>query len=232
MAKHKGQKAKKQKGRGPGGTLSKKQKMQSNKARITTWLQNKVARGAKYEKLRAHGAAGNWKLFAHVLSNAWKKKGGTEQDTRFLQNSMNSRDVYWAVFGGPPRGEPGDPRPRPGDPRPVAATAPHARVDYLRMVDDLHAWLSARSGGEVNCADLDAFYAQFPHHDCRQGGGRGSGIKQAILRYGAQRLQWLDPEPSTGGEARIALPPPATVLRPGAEEGELDEALAAEFVPC
>ena len=114
----------------------------------------------------------------------------------------------------------------------VAATAPHARVDYLRMIDDLHAWLSARSGGEVNCADLDAFYAQFPHHDCRQGGGRGSGIKQAILRYGAQRLQWLDPEPSTGGEARIALPPPATVLRLGAEDGELDEALAAEFVPC
>ena len=48
----------------------------------------------------------------------------------------------------------------------------------------------------------------------------------------AGRRSRLDPEPSTGGKARIALPPPATVLRPGAEDGELDEALAAEFVPC
>ena len=179
MAKHKGQKAKKQKGRGPGGTLSKKQKMQSNKAKITAWLQNKVARGAKYEKLRAHGAAGNWKLFAHVLSNAWKKKGGAEQDTRFLQNSFNARDVYWAVFGGAPA---------------------EWRPSWLRP-------------GAVAVA--------------------AAPVAAPVVAAAPAAPVAAPPAPAAAPVAAAAPPPPpATVLQPGAEEGELDEALAAEFVPC
>ena len=170
----KGQRAKKQKGRGPGGTLSKKQKMQSNKAKITAWLQNKVARGAKYEKLRAHGAAGNWKLFARVLSNAWKKKGGAEQDTRFLQNSFNARDVFWAVFGGAPA---------------------EWRPSWLRP-------------GAVAAAPVAAPPVVAPPAPAAA------------------------PVAAAAASAPVAAAPPSAVLRPGAEEGELDEALAAEFVPC
>ena len=61
MAKHKkkGNPKRGEKARGPGGTLSKKQKMKANKAIVTSWLQQKRAQGADYKKMRAHGQAKN-----------------------------------------------------------------------------------------------------------------------------------------------------------------------------
>ena len=56
------------------------------------------------------------------------------------------------------------------------------------------------------------------------------------LRRPPRRLQRPWPRPRRGtvsaGRRAPPPPPPAVVLQPGAEEGELDEALAAEFVPC
>ena len=169
MAKHKGQKAKNKSKKakkaqiplGPGGTLSKKQKMKQNKVIVTSYLQQKVAQGADYKKMRAHGNKKEWKKFAEEVKKAWN---GTPETLFFLQNSMNARDVFEAVFKG----------------RPVAAPAPVA--------------------APVAAA----------------------------------------PPPPVAAPAAAAAPsapvaaaaPPAAVLRPGAEDGELDEALAAEFVPC
>ena len=152
MAKHKGQKAKNKSKKakkaqvplGPGGTLSKKQKMQSNKYAVASFLQQKKAQGADYKKMRAHGNKKEWKKFAEEVKKAWN---GTPETLFFLQNSMNAREVFMAVFKGGPR---------------VAAPAPVAAPVA----------------------------------------------------------------------AAAPPPPPAAVLRPGAEDGELDEALAAEFVPC
>lgn len=151
MAKHKGQKAKNKSKKakkaqvplGPGGTLSKKQKMKQNKVIVTSYLQQKKAHGEEYKKMRAHGNKKEWKKFAEEVKKAWN---GTPETLFFLQNSMNARDVFEAVFKG----------------RPVAAPAPVAAPVA----------------------------------------------------------------------AAAPPPPPAAVLRPGAEDGELDEALAAEFVPC
>ena len=151
MAKHKGQKAKNKSKKakkaqiplGPGGTLSKKQKMQSNKYAVASFLQQKKAHGEEYKKMRAHGNKKEWKKFAEEVKKAWN---GTPETLFFLQNSMNARDVFEAVFKG----------------RPVAAPAPVAAPVA----------------------------------------------------------------------AAAPPPPPAVVLQPGAEDGELDEALAAEFVPC
>ena len=165
MAKHKGQKAnnkgkkakKAQVPLGPGGTLSKKQKLMANKAAVASFLQQKKAQGADYKKMRAHGNKKEWKKFAEEVKKAWN---GTPETLFFLQNSMNARDVFMAVFTGGRR---------PQAPR-IAAAAPVA-----------------------------APVAAAP------------------------------PAPVA---APVAAAPPAAVLRPGAEEGELDEALAAEFVPC
>ena len=170
MAKHKGQKAKNKSKKakkaqvplGPGGALSKKQKMQANKYAVTTFLQQKVAQGADYKKMRAHGNKKEWKKFAEEVKKAWN---GTPETLFFLQNSMNAREVFMAVFKGGRR---------PQAPR-IAAAAPVA-----------------------------APVAAPP------------------------------PAPVAAPVAAAAAPPPppAVVLQPGAEEGELDEALAAEFVPC
>ena len=154
MAKHKGQKAKNKSKKakkaqvplGPGGTLSKKQKMKQNKVIVTSYLQQKVAQGADYKKMRAHGNKKEWKKFAEEVKKAWN---GQPETLFFLQNSMNAREVFMAVFKGGPRVA----APAPVVAAPVAAAAPPP-------------------------------------------------------------------------------PPPTAVLQPGAEEGELDEALAAEFVPC
>ena len=43
------------------------------------------------------------------------------------------------------------------------------------------------------------FYSAFPHY--RKGGGQGSGIKHAILRFGSTKLLWI--EKRSGGDARI-----------------------------
>ena len=155
MAKHKGQKAKNKSKKakkaqvplGPGGTLSKKQKMKQNKVIVASYLQQKRAHGADYKKMKAHGEAKNWKKFAEEVKKAWN---GQPETLFFLQNSMNAREVFMAVFKG-------GRQPRVAAPAPVAAPVAAAA-----------------------------------------------------------------PPP----------PPPAAVLQPGAEEGELDEALAAEFVPC
>ena len=164
MAKHKGQKAKNKSKKakkaqiplGPGGTLSKKQKMKQNKVIVTSYLQQKVAQGADYKKMRAHGNKKEWKKFAEEVKKAWN---GTPETLFFLQNSMNAREVFMAVFKGG---------------RPVTAPVPVA-----------------------------APVAAAP------------------------------PAPVAAPVAAAAPPPPpAVVLQPGAEEGELDEALAAEFVPC
>ena len=157
MAKHKGQKAKNKSKKakkaqiplGPGGTLSKKQKMKVNKVAVTSYLQQKVAQGADYKKMRAHGNKKEWKKFAEEVKKAWN---GTPETLFFLQNSMNAREVFMAVFKGGRQ-----PAPRVAVPAPVAAPV---------------------------------------------------------------------------AAAAAPPPPPAVVLQPGAEEGELDEALAAEFVPC
>ena len=175
MAKHKGQKAK-NKGKkakkaqvplGPGGTLSKKQKMQANKAVVASYLQQNKAHGADYKKMKAHGEAKNWKKFAEEVKKAWN---GTPETLFFLQNSMNAREVFMAVLGGGRRPQ----APRNAAAAPVAApvaAAPPAPV-----------------AAPVAAAAPSAPVA--------------------------------------------AAAPPAAVLRPGAEDGELDEALAAEFVPC
>ena len=170
MAKHKGQKAKNKSKKakkaqvplGPGGTLSKKQKMKANKVAVTSYLQQKVAQGADYKKMHAHGNKKEWKKFAEEVKKAWN---GTPETLFFLQNSMNAREVFMAVFKGGRR---------PQAPR-IAAAAPVA-----------------------------APVAAPP------------------------------PAPVAAPVAAAAAPPPppAVVLQPGAEEGELDEALAAEFVPC
>ena len=157
MAKHKGQKAKNKSKKakkaqvplGPGGTLSKKQKMQSNNYAVASFLQQKKAQGADYKKMRAHGNKKEWKKFAEEVKKAWN---GTPETLFFLQNSMNAREVFMAVFKGGRQPL----APRVAAPAPVAAPV----------------------------------------------------------------------------AAAAPPPPPAAVLRPGAEEGELDEALAAEFVPC
>ena len=101
MAKHKGQKAKNKSKKakkaqiplGPGGTLSKKQKMQSNKYAVASFLQQKKAQGADYKKMRAHGKAKNWKKFAEEVKKTWN---GTPETLFCLQNSFNARDVFWA----------------------------------------------------------------------------------------------------------------------------------------
>ena len=172
MAKHKGQKAKNKSKKakkaqvplGPGGTLSKKQKMQANKAVVTSYLQQQKAHGADYKKMKAHGEAKNWKKFAEEVKKAWN---GTPETLFFLQNSMNAREVFMALFKGG---------------RPVAAPAPVA------------APVAAAPPAPVAAPVAAA--------------------------------------PSAPVAAAAPPPPPAAVLRPGAEEGELDEALAAEFVPC
>ena len=165
MAKHKGQKAKNKSKKakkaqiplGPGGTLSKKQKMKQNKVIVTSYLQQKKAHGEEYKKMRAHGNKKEWKKFAEEVKKAWN---GTPETLFFLQNSMNAREVFMALFKGGRQ---------PQAPR-VAAAAPVA-------------------------APVAA-----------------------------------PPPPPVA--APVAAAPPAAVLRPGAEDGELDEALAAEFVPC
>ena len=170
MAKHKGQKAKNKSKKakkaqiplGPGGTLSKKQKMQSNKYAVASFLQQKKAQGADYKKMRAHGKAKNWKKFAEEVKKTWN---GTPETLFCLQNSFNARDVFWAVFGGAPPGH--------KLPRPVAA-AP--------VAEPVAAAPAAPAAAPVAAA--------------------------------------------------APPPPPAVVLRAGAEEGELDEALAPEFVTC
>ena len=169
MAKHKGQKAKNKSKKakkaqiplGPGGTLSKKQKMKQNKVIVTSYLQQKVAQGADYKKMRAHGNKKEWKKFAEEVKKAWN---GTPETLFFLQNSMNARDVFEAVFKG----------------RPVAAPAPVAAPVAAAPPPPVAAPVAAAA-------------------------------------------------PSA---PVAAAAPPAAVLRPGAEDGELDEALAAEFVPC
>ncbi len=173
MAKHKGQKAKNKSKKakkaqvplGPGGTLSKKQKMKVNKVAVASFLQQKKAHGADYKKMRAHGQAKNWKKFAEEVKKAWN---GTPETLFFLQNSFNAQDVFEAVFKG----------------RPVAAPAPVAAP--------VAAAPAAPAAVPVAAAAPSAPVA-------------AAAPPQA---------------------------PPAAVLRPGAEEGELDEALAAEFVPC
>ena len=103
MAKHKGQKAKNKSKKakkaqiplGPGGTLSKKQKMKQNKVIVTSYLQQKKAHGADYKKMRAHGNKKEWKKFAEEVKKAWN---GTPETLFFLQNSMNAREVFMAVF--------------------------------------------------------------------------------------------------------------------------------------
>ena len=176
MAKHKGQKAKNKSKKakkaqmplGPGGTLSKKQKMKQNKVIVTSYLQQKVAQGADYKKMRAHGNKKEWKKFAEEVKKAWN---GTPETLFCLQNSFNARDVFWAVFGGAPPGH--------KLPRPVAAAAAPVAAPVV--------------------APPPAAPAAAP------------------------------PAPAA---APVAAAPPPVVLQPGAEEGELDEALAAEFVPC
>ena len=99
-----------------------------------------------------------------------------------------------------------------GDPAALAArdAASH------QLVDDLYDWLARQRRREVKCADLVPFYAQFPQY--RKGGGQGSGIKHAILRFGAGRLMWIEAGAPVahavpagaagglaGGDARIAL---------------------------
>ena len=169
MAKHKGQKAKNKSKKakkaqvplGPGSTLSKKQKMKANKVAVTSYLQQKVAQGADYKKMRAHGNKKEWKKFAEEVKKAWN---GTPETLFFLQNSFNARDVFEAVFKG----------------RPVAAPAPVAAPVAAAPPPPVAAPVAAAA-------------------------------------------------PSA---PVAAAAPPAAVLRPGAEDGELDEALAAEFVPC
>ncbi|KAH8057838.1 hypothetical protein JL722_6378 [Aureococcus anophagefferens] len=57
-----------------------------------------------------------------------------------------------------------------------------------QLVDDLHAWLRRSGCTEVSCADLVPFYGAFPRY--RKGGGQGSGIKHAIVRFGGAKLSW------------------------------------------
>jgi hypothetical protein len=178
MAKHKGQKAKNKSKKakkaqvplGPGGTLSKKQKMKQNKVIVTSYLQQKKAHGADYKKMRAHGAVKNWKKFAEEVKKAWN---GTPETLFFLQNSMNAREVFMAVFKGGRQ---------PQAPR-IAAAAPVAAPVAAPPPAPVAAPVAAAA-------------------------------------------------PSAPVAAAAPPPPPAAVLQPGAEEGELDEALAAEFVPC
>ena len=184
MVKHKGQKAKNKSKKakkaqiplGPGGTLSKKQKMKANKYAVASFLQQKKAHGADYKKMRAHGQAKNWKKFAEEVKKAWN---GTPETLFFLQNSMNAREVFMAVFK--------------GGRQPQAAAAPVA------------APVAAAPPAPV-AAPVAAAAPSAP-------------VAAAI---------------PSAPVAAAAPPqaPPAAVLRPGAEEGELDEALAAEFVPC
>ena len=178
MAKHKGQKAK-NKGKkakkaqvplGPGGTLSKKQKMQSNNYAVASFLQQKKAQGADYKKMRAHGNKKEWKKFAEEVKKAWN---GAPETLFFLQNSMNAREVFMALFKKGGR--------QPQAPK-IAAAAPVA------------APVAAAPPAPVAAPVAAA--------------------------------------PSAPVAAAAPPPPPAAVLRPGAEDGELDEALAAEFVPC
>ena len=76
MAKHKGQKAKNKSKKakkaqvplGPGGTLSKKQKMMANKAIVASYLQQK----------KAHGAA-QWLVCAHIKLRAGAQLLGVTQ---------------------------------------------------------------------------------------------------------------------------------------------------------
>ena len=96
---------------GPGGTLSKKQKMKANKYAVASFLQQKKAHGADYKKMRAHGQAKNWKKFAEEVKKAWN---GTPETLFFLQNSMTAREVFMAVFKG--GRQPQAPARRPGDP--------------------------------------------------------------------------------------------------------------------
>jgi hypothetical protein len=178
MAKHKGQKAKNKSKKakkaqvplGPGGTLSKKQKMQANKAVVASWLQQQKAHGADYKKMRAHGNKKEWKKFAEEVKKAWN---GTPETLFFLQNSMNAREVFMAVFKGGRQ---------PQAPR-IAAAAPVAAPVAAPPPAPVAAPVAAAA-------------------------------------------------PSAPVAAAAPPPPPAAVLQPGAEEGELDEALAAEFVPC
>ena len=107
-----------------------------------------------------------------------------------------------------------------GDPAALAArdAASH------QLVDDLYDWLARQRRREVKCADLVPFYAQFPQY--RKGGGQGSGIKHAILRFGAGRLMWIEAGAPVahavpagaagglaGGDARIALLGPGAAPR-------------------
>ncbi|KAH8097468.1 alpha-methylacyl-CoA racemase [Aureococcus anophagefferens] len=59
-----------------------------------------------------------------------------------------------------------------------------------QLVDDLHAWLRRSGCTEVSCADLVPFYGAFPRY--RKGGGQGSGIKHAIVRFGGAKLSWVE----------------------------------------
>ncbi|KAH8074665.1 alpha-methylacyl-CoA racemase [Aureococcus anophagefferens] len=81
-----------------------------------------------------------------------------------------------------------------------------------QLVDDLHAWLRRSGCTEVSCADLVPFYGAFPRY--RKGGGQGSGIKHAIVRFGGAKLSWVEaaaaahrPRPSPPGPG--PPPPPA-----------------------
>ncbi|KAH8044957.1 alpha-methylacyl-CoA racemase [Aureococcus anophagefferens] len=87
-----------------------------------------------------------------------------------------------------------------------------------QLVDDLHAWLRRSGCTEVSCADLVPFYGAFPRY--RKGGGQGSGIKHAIVRFGGAKLSWV--ETRGGGDARDRLalaargpgPPPPPAYAP------------------
>ena len=198
MAKHKGQKAKNKSKKakkaqiplGPGGTLSKKQKMKANKAAVTSWLQQKRAQGADYKKMRAHGQAKNWKKFAEEVKKAWN---GTPETLFFLQNSMNAREVFMAVFKGGRQ---------PQAPR-VAAAAPVAAP--------VAAAPPAPVAAPVAAAPPPYAYPAAPYPP----------------PYPPPQPYYAVPPPP-----QMPPAPPSVVLQPGAEEGELDEALAAEFVPC
>ena len=144
--------------------------MKVNKVAITSYLQQKVAHGADYKKMRAHGNKKEWKKFAEEVKKAWN---GTPETLFFLQNSMNAREVFMAVFRGGRQ---------PQAPR-IAAPAPVAAPVAAAPPPPVAAPVAAAA-------------------------------------------------PSAPVAAAAPPPPPAAVLRPGAEEGELDEALAAEFVPC
>jgi len=95
--------------------------------------------------------------------------------------------------------------------RPLVPRAGELQRDLAaqQLVDDLHAWLRRSGCTEVSCADLVPFYGAFPRY--RKGGGQGSGIKHAIVRFGGAKLSWV--ETRGGGDARIVLAPVAAEAR-------------------